>query len=443
VSTPAEVRARAARIVVLVAERGQSLDALLAADVGKPQERGLLRSLCYGTLRWHIRLHAILGKLLSSPVARLDPEVRALTLVGLFQLLHTDIAPHAVVSETVNATRVLGQPRAASLVNAVLRRCQREGQALGVEVDVEPAIRTAHPAWFVARLEQDWPGDVDSILAANNAHPPFWLRVNRRRTTAADYRDRLAASGIEATMSPHAPEALLLGEAVDLKSLPEFSSGWVSVQDAAAQLAAHVVDARPGHRVLDACAAPGGKTCHMLELEPGIAEMVAIDASGERLERLQQNLVRLQLAATVLKGDAESPGTWWDGVPFDRILLDVPCSATGVIRRHPDIKLLRRAEDIPALAERQASMLENLWPLVKPGGRLVYASCSVLKAENAAILQPFLRRHRDARDITASLPVSWPAAGGRHAGLEPGRRLQPGDAGMDGFYYACLTKSNG
>jgi 16S rRNA (cytosine967-C5)-methyltransferase len=442
-STPAEVRARAAQIVVLVAERGQSLDGLLAAASGKPQERGLLRSLCYGTLRWHIRLNAILAQVVSGPATRLEPEVRALTLVGLFQLLHTDIAPHAAVSETVNATRVLDEPRAASLVNAVLRRCQREGKVLGDQVDADPAIRTAHPRWFVEQLNTDWPGDATAILDANNGHPPFWLRVNRQHTTPAEYLGRLEAAGMKASLSPHAPEGLLLEEAVDVKSLPEFAAGWVSVQDAAAQLAAHVVAPQAGHRVLDACAAPGGKTCHMLELEPGLAEMVAIDASGERLERLQQNLTRLRLKATVLKGDAETPESWWDGQPFDRILLDVPCSATGVIRRHPDIKLLRRAEDIPALAERQESMLERLWPLLKPGGRLVYASCSVLRAENAAIVQPFLARHREARDVTASLPVAWPAAGQRFAALEPGFRLRPGEAAMDGFYYACLQKSHG
>lgn len=442
-STPAEVRARAAQIVVLVAERGQSLDGLLAAASGKPQERGLLRSLCYGTLRWHIRLSAILSQMLSGPSTRLEPEVRALTLVGLFQLLHTDIAPHAAVSETVNATRVLDEPRAASLVNAVLRRCQREGKALGEQVDADPAIRTSHPQWFVERLHTDWPADADAILHANNAHPPFWLRVNRQRTTPAEYLERLAAAGMKASLSPYAPEALLLDEAVDVKSLPEFAAGWVSVQDAAAQLAAHVVKPMAGHRVLDACAAPGGKTCHMLELEPDLAEVVAIDASGERLERLQQNLTRLRLRATVLKGDAETPESWWNGALFDRILVDVPCSATGVIRRHPDIKLLRRAGDIPALSERQASMLERLWPLLKPGGRLVYASCSVLRAENAAIVAPFLERHREAQDVTASLSLPWPEAGRPYAEREPGRRLMPGEAGMDGFYYACLQKSHG
>ncbi len=410
-STPAEVRARAAQIVVQVAVEGHSLDVLLAAETGKPAERGLLRSLCYGTIRWHIRLNAILEQMVAGPATRLEPEIRALSLVGLFQLLHTDIAPHAAVSETVNAARVLGAPRAASLVNAILRRCQREAAELATRVDVDVATRTAHPQWLVDRLAVDWRVDVTSILEANNQHPPFWVRVNRQRSTTDAYRERLLAAGMQASTSPYAPEALLLGEAVDVKSLPEFSAGWASIQDAAAQLAARLVQPRPGHRVLDACAAPGGKTCHLLEFEPSIGELVALDVSGDRLARVRDNLSRLDLKATLLEGDAEQPSTWWDGQPFDRILLDVPCSATGVIRRHPDIKLLRRATDISALAMRQARLLERIWPLLKPGGHLVYASCSVLKAENADVVAPFLAKSRDARDITASVAGSWPPAG--------------------------------
>ncbi len=442
-STPSEVRARAARLVLKVVTEGRSLDALLAGESGKPQERGLLRSLCYGTIRWHIRLSAILGQMLSGPAARLEPEVRALSLVGLFQLLHTDIAPHAAVSETVNATRVLGVPRAASLVNALLRRCQREGKELGAAVDANNAVRTSHPRWLIDELETDWPEDVGAILDANNVHPPFWLRVNRQHSTTEAYRERLLAAGMQASINAFAPEGLLLEEAVDVKSLPEFAAGWVSVQDAAAQLAARLVAPQAGHRVLDACAAPGGKTCHLLELEPGIAELVALDVSGERLVRVQENLDRAGLRATLVEGDAETPETWWDGQLFDRILLDVPCSATGVIRRHPDIKLLRRDTDIPALAERQSRLLQTLWPLLKPGGRLVYASCSVLKAENAEVVTPFLVWHKDARDITGTIGGPWPPAGKRYAASEPGYRVRPGEAGMDGFYYACLQKSNG
>lgn len=442
-STPAEVRARAARLVLQVTVEGRSLDALLAnQSSGKPQERGLLRALSYGTIRWHIRLSAILDQMLSGPPERLAPEIRALSLVGLFQLLHTDIAPHAVVSETVNAARVLGMPRAAGLLNALLRRCQREGGDIAARVDADPALGSAHPAWLVEALRADWPAEARDILAANNQHPPFWLRVNRLRCTTTEYAERLRAAGMQPTAHPFAPEALLLAEAVDVKSLPGFAEGWVSVQDAAAQLAARLVQPQPGQRVLDACAAPGGKTCHLLELEPEIGHLVAIDVAGERIARVRDNLERLGLEAEIITADAERPADWWDGQSFDRILLDVPCSATGVIRRHPDIKLLRRETDIPALAERQARLLERLWPLVKPGGRLVYASCSVLKAENTAVVRPFLDIHPEAVDVTAALAHAWPAAAWRVAG-DVGYRIRPGEAGMDGFYYACLQKSNG
>lgn len=437
-STPAEVRARAARIVMQVAEGGRSLDGLLAGESGKPQERGLLRTLSYGTIRWHGRLSAILAQTLSGPASKLAPEIRALSLVGLFQLLYTDIAPHAAVSETVNAARVLEMPRAATLLNAVLRRCQRESGELAARVDTDIAVRTSHPRWLIDALGSDWPDEFPEILDANNRHPPFWLRVNQQRCTTERYRERLAAAGLESTTSPFAPEALLLAEAVDVRSLPEFDAGWVSVQDAAAQLAARLADPQAGHRVLDACAAPGGKTCHLLELEPRVAELVAIDISAERIARIEDNLGRLGCKATVLEADAGATESWWDGRPFDRILLDVPCSATGVIRRHPDIKLLRRAADIPALADRQAKLLEDLWPLLKPGGRLVYASCSALKAENAGVVAPFLERHPEARDVTSGSAPGLPPAGLRYSDAEPGHRVRAGEAGMDGFYYACL-----
>lgn len=441
--TPAEVRAQAARLVLEVSQ-GRSLDTLLASyRGGKPQERGLMRTLAYGTLRWHVRLNAILERLLAGPPGRLAPEVRAISLVGLFQLLHTDIAPHAAVSETVNATKVLGMARAASLVNALLRRCQREASELAAQVDTDLALRTAHPSWFVEQLEQDWPDSVETILDENNRHPPFWLRVNRRHTSATAYSERLAALGLESSTSAFAPDALLLPEAVDVKTLPGFAAGLVSIQDAAAQLAAPLLDLKAGQRVLDACAAPGGKTCHLLECEPDLAELVALDISPERLSRVRENLDRLQLTATLKTGDADVPETWWDGRPFARILLDVPCSATGVIRRHPDIKLLRRPTDIPALAERQSRLLERAWSMLEFGGRLLYASCSVLKAENAAVVRAFLDVHPEAADITAKVAGAWPVASWRQSAGEPGYRIRPGEAGLDGFYYACLHKSNG
>ena len=435
-SAPAQVRATSARIVAQVAHHSRSLDAVLA---GAPRFQGsdqsLLRLLSFETLRWYLRLRALLARLSAKPPSSLEPEIEALLLIGLFQLLDTDIAAHAAVSETVEATRALGRPRAAGLVNAVLRRAQREAPALLREIDADLALRTAHPRWLVERLAHDWGEELEPLLDANNEHPPLWLRVNRRRTDVAHCLARLTAAGLEAQRSAIAPEAVQLTRPLDVRQLPEFAAGLVSVQDAAAQLAAHLLGTRPGDRVLDACAAPGGKTCHILELQPELEELVAVDVSSARLERIQQNLDRLGLAARLQRGDAASPGDWWDGRSFDRILLDVPCSATGVIRRHPDIKLLRRPGDIAQLARQQTDLLSALWPLLTPGGRLVYASCSVVRAENADVVNAFLGSTSEAREVTPAMPGLATGA--------PGLAIRPGAAGMDGFYYACLEKACG
>jgi 16S rRNA (cytosine967-C5)-methyltransferase len=467
-STPAEIRAQAAQLLIQVAEQGKSLDALLENRGDAPQERGLLRSLSYGSVRWYWRLYEVLGLLSSQPVRELQPEVRALAIVGLYQLLHTDIAAHAAVAETVEAVRVLNVPRAAGLLNAVLRRCQREADALQKQVDRDLSARTGHPHWLVEHLQHDWPKQCDAMLAANNEHPPFWLRVNVRKISRAAYIEQLSAIGVTAQISTIAPEALWLPQAMDVAALPGFKEGWVSIQDGAAQLAAHLLDAQPGERILDACAAPGGKTCHILELQPELQELVAVDISNGRLRRVKNNLDRLGLHATLCCGDASKPETWWNDQLFDRILLDVPCSATGVIRRHPDIKLLRRGSDIAKLAARQAQMLEQMWHLLKPGGRLVYASCSLLKAENADNVQFFLAQHDNAQDLTAAV-INEQANAAAWSRLPPapmqteltegtiGLVIQTGHGrasattnlreetnvetgGFDGFYYACLRK---
>ncbi|MGC3981599.1 MAG: 16S rRNA (cytosine(967)-C(5))-methyltransferase RsmB [Steroidobacteraceae bacterium] len=437
-STPAEIRAQAALLLMQVADQGKSLDALLENRSDAPQERGLLRSLSYGSVRWYWRLLAVLSKLSSQPVKDLQPEVRALALVGLYQLLHTDIAAHAAVAETVEAARSLKLQRATGFLNAILRRCQREADALVAAVDEELAVRTAHPQWLATQLQQDWRDQAEAILHANNEHPPFWLRVNTQRVSRDAYREQLAAQGLQSEISAHSPEALLLPQAVDVYSLPGFSEGSVSVQDAAAQLAAHLVDPQPGERILDACAAPGGKTCHMLELQPQLKEMVAIDIDASRLRRVYGNLRRLGQEATMMTADAGEPDSWWNGKLFDRILLDAPCSGTGVIRRHPDIKLLRRASDIVKLAARQSELLQNLWPLLAPGGRLVYASCSALRAENSHNVAAFLETHPEARDITAEVAGKFGFAD--LTASTTGLAIQAGQGGMDGFYYACLHK---
>ncbi len=439
--TPAEIRARAAEIVIEVAEQGRSLDTLLEAGSAANSERALLRLLSYGTIRWFLRLRALLQLLTGKPIEQLSPPVRAIALVGLYQLIYTDIADHAAVAETVNAAKVLGQSRASGLVNAVLRRFQREGQELLAEVDADVAAATSHPSWLIEQLQQDWPQDVEKILAANNAHPPLWLRANRLRTSRDAYLQQLADANISATAGRGA-ESIQILTPVDVRMLPGFADGLVSVQDVNAQLAAHLLGSQPHDRVLDACAAPGGKTCHILELQPEIEELLALDNSAIRLERVDENLQRLKLQAELVTADAATPQAWWDGKPFQRILLDVPCSGTGVIRRHPDIKLLRRAADIPALARRQNEMLENLWPLLAPQGRLLYASCSALRAENAAVIEQFLAKHDDAtEDTLAQLErVGFVTAATR---CGPGYALPAGEAAGDGFYYACLQKIDG
>jgi 16S rRNA (cytosine967-C5)-methyltransferase len=426
VSRSAAVRAAAARIVADVALRGRSLDAALTFDSqATRQERGLLRALAYDSIRWYIRLEALLERLLARPGQKLEPDVRALAIVGLCQLLYTEIPAHAAVAETVEATRQLGHPRAAGFINAILRRCQREHSELVAHVDRDLAKRTAHPRWLVDALAADWGEQAPAILDANNQRPPFWVRVNRRRTSAAQYRERLAANGIAVADSMYDDEALLLADAMDVADLPGFAEGEVSIQDAAAQLGARLVAPRRGDRILDACAAPGGKTGHLLELEPELAQLVAVDVSSDRLTRIADNLQRLGLSATLVAGDAGEPAAWWDGRPFERILLDVPCSATGVIRRHPDIKLLRRPGDIAELAARQLQLLRASWALLAPGGRLVYASCSALHAETTEVVRAFIATGAAVREAVA--PV----------------RIAAGTAGMDGFYYACLEKTEG
>jgi 16S rRNA (cytosine967-C5)-methyltransferase len=436
VSGSAQIRAEAARIVAEVTDRGRSLDELLAADKQEGSARGLKRSLCYGTLRWHLRLVAILEVLAERSAAKMQPPLRALIEVGLYQLLSGEVAAHAAVSETVNATRALGLPKAAGLVNALLRRFQREQTDILARVDRDPAARTAHPAWFVAALRRAWPDAVESVLAANNRHPPLWLRVNRMRTTRDDCAAELASAGFAVTRHPLAPDALRIEPPSDVRALPGFSSGRISVQDAAAQLVVEVLDPQPGERILDACAAPGGKTCHVLERVAGRADVTALDIAEPRLQRIRDNLDRLGLTARVVAGDASQP-TWWDGVPYDRILLDVPCSATGVIRRHPDIKTLRRQRDIGELARRQQALLSALWRQLRPGGWLVYTSCSVLPEENQQVVERFLSGNADALDLTAMRTSDWPPP---PPGGGVGYQILPGEADMDGFYFACLQK---
>jgi 16S rRNA (cytosine967-C5)-methyltransferase len=401
--------------------------------------RPATQSLAFGTVRWYFELDACLAGLLERPGAKQDAELRALLLVGLFQLRHGATPAHAAVSETVEAARALGHARAAGLVNAILRRFQREGDAIVAAAHRARAARHAHPQWMLDAFARDWPDRWESIAAAGNAEPPMWLRVNARRAATGAYLARLSDAGIEATAAGFAPEALRLAEPAAVSSLPGFADGDVSVQDAAAQLAPRFLAAAAGMRVLDACAAPGGKACHVLELQPAVAELVALDVDPARASRIESNLSRLGLKASVVVADAARPAHWWDRRPFERILLDVPCSGTGVIRRHPDIKLRRRPADVARFATQQTALLESCWQMLAPRGRLVYASCSVLTAENADVVGAFLKGQARAVDVTESARLLMPGAlPWRIAGA--GCALPSGAADADGFYYACLEK---
>lgn len=412
---------------------GRSLSDLMpsALETVAARDRALLQELCYGTIRWLLRLQAVTQRLLQRPLKRRDRVIELLILVGLYQLLHMRVPAHAAVTETVEAVRVLGRPWAAGLVNGVLRRFQREHETLLAAVDSDQGHRFAHPRWLMEAVREAWPERWEAILDAANARPPMTLRVNRGRIDREAYGELLQQAGVAATPLAAVASALVLERPLEVDALPGFAEGLVSVQDAGAQLAAELLAPQAGQRVLDACAAPGGKSGHILELAPEV-ELTAVDLDGQRLERVRENLRRLRFKADLYVGDAAAPAGEWAAPGYDRILLDVPCFATGVIRRHPDIKLLRRSDDIPALVRRQAQILDNIWPLLKPGGILLYATCSLLPVENEQQLERFLARQRDARERT--IDAAW-----GHV-RTVGRQTLPGEESMDGFYYAVLQK---
>ncbi|WP_449430442.1 16S rRNA (cytosine(967)-C(5))-methyltransferase RsmB [Pseudomonas putida] len=427
-------RLAAARALAAVLSGKASLNSSLPAQLDKVEERdrGLTQDLAFGTARWQPRLDLLAAQLLQKPFKAADSDVQALLLVGLYQLFYTRIPAHAAIGETVGCADKLKKPWAKGLLNAVLRRAQREGEEMLAAMERDPVVRTAHPRWLQKALKAFWPEQWEAICAANNAHPPMILRVNRRHHSRDAYLALLAEAGIGASPCQYSRDAIVLAEACDVRSLPGFAEGWVSVQDEAAQLSADLLELAPGQRVLDACCAPGGKTCHLLEAEAGLAQVVAIDLEAKRLVRVRENLERLQLDAELIACDARDTASWWDGKPFQRILLDAPCSATGVIRRHPDIKLTRQADDIPALAALQGELLDALWPTLEVGGMLLYATCSSLPTENTEVIDAFLARTPGARELDLAT----------EAGLRQphGRQLLAQEGGHDGFYYAKLIK---
>ena len=412
------------------ASLGSSLPPLL--DKVDARDRGLAQDLAFGTARWQPRLALIAEKLLQKPFKAADHDVEALLLVGLYQLFYTRIPAHAAIGETVACVDKLKKTSLKGLLNAVLRNAQRDGEAICASLDSDPVLHTAHPRWLQKALKANWPEHWQAICAANNAHPPLILRVNRRLRSRDAYLAELAAVGIAASPCTYSRDGIVLAQACDVTGLPGFAAGHVSVQDEAAQLAADLLQLSPGQRVLDACCAPGGKTCHLLEAEPKLAHVLGVDLEAKRLVRVRENLARLGLEAELIAADGRDLASWWDGQPFQRILLDAPCSATGVIRRHPDIKLTRQASDITALATLQGELLDALWTTLEVGGILLYATCSVLPEENSDNIGAFLARTPGARELDIDGEFGLKQA--------HGRQLLPQVDGHDGFYYAKLIK---
>ncbi len=431
------LRAQLALVMSAVLE-GRSLTDALQQGQNRvaARDQALLAELAYGVCREYFRLEALSAMLLRRPLKAKDRDVQALLLGGFYQLLHTRIPPHAAIGETAGAARLLRKKWAVALVNGVLRRFQRERESLlsRLEKTASPEVRHQLPGWLLDALEQAWPEQVEGIYRGLSLRPPFSLRVNLRRNSLSEYASLLKEAGLTARPVKAVPSALMLDEAVSVERLPGFSQGRVSVQDAGAQMAAFLLDARPGMDVLDACAAPGGKTGHILEHAPDL-RLTAMDVDQRRLERVAQNMARLGFSPELVTGDASRPEGGWAERRYDRILADVPCTATGVIRRHPDIRLLRRREDVRELQQRQGLILDVLWSLLRPGGKMLYATCSLLPQENDEQIAGFLQKQSDARAVVLQSE--------RGIITSHGLQLLPDTLETDGFYYALLEKRGG
>ena len=420
-ATPAALRARAARAVAAVRRKGRPLDELLG-----PGTPPLIRELAFGTCRHYFSLRSDLDARLSEPLRERHQDVYALLLVGLYQLRHLRIPDHAAVSETVAGARVLGKPWARALVNGVLRGATRSPAPPAADEE-----RWEHPAWLIEALRAAWPDDHAALLEANNTRAPMAIRVNRAKNDVMAYRALLDAGGF-AHRPGLAPASLVLETPTAASRLPGYDQGWAAIQDEAAQLAATLLPCSKGARVLDACSAPGGKAFALLEAEPTLA-LTALDASEVRLGRLRTEAKRLgHRPAQILTGDATGTA-WWDGTPFDAILLDAPCSGTGTLRRHPDIKVSRTPPDVRAASRLQRALLAGLWRVLSQRGSLLYCTCSVLPEENDAVIEGFLAATPDASPVSLDAPWGRPTA--------HGRILLPSPGGPDGFYYARLVKT--
>lgn len=432
-TTGAHLRYISARIIDEVTN-GRSLSDVLDAKlrtITEARDRAFVQAICYGVCRYYSRLDVVLSFLLKKPMQAKDSDVHALILVGLYQLMDMRVAPHAAVSETVNAAEKLKKPWARGFINAILREYQRKHADLEEEIKLDEEAHYAHPEWWINAIKKAWPQQWEQILNANNERPPFALRVNQQHVSRDDYIKKLMIDDAKLEVIAATKSGIILDPPIHAEELPGFGAGDVTVQDGAAQLAAELLDLAPGQRVLDACAAPGGKLTHILEIEPSV-ECVAVEKEQERMMPIKENLARLKMKAKLICADAADVNTWWDKNLFDRILLDAPCSASGVIRRHPDIKLLRAATDIKALAAEQLRILNALWETLKPGGKLLYVTCSIFPDENAETVKKFLQAHSDAKE--EKIEAEWGLSS------EVGRQILPGIEGMDGFYYAKLAK---
>jgi 16S rRNA (cytosine967-C5)-methyltransferase len=431
----ANVRVVAAEAIGQVL-RGRSLSTVLPKYSQKvaDNDQSLLKELCFGTLRWYPQLQAIVNRLMSKPIKDKEREIQALLACGIYQLMYMRVADHAAINETVAATVKLKRLWAKGLVNAVLRNFQRQQQQITEQLANTAEFETAHPQWLINRIQKAWPEQAREILTANNHQAPMCLRVNANHCSRDDYLKLLADKEIQASKTEHSSVGIWLNSPRDVTELPGFEDGWVSVQDESAQLAASLLDVQPDHVVLDACCAPGGKTCHILESEPKLAALTAIDLEASRLERCKDNLQRLNLQANLIAADVGAIEAWWDNNPFDRILLDAPCSASGVIRRHPDIKLLRKDTDIDNLSKIQTELLEKVWKTLRKGSMLIYATCSVLPQENDQVVAQFLATNNDASVV--KIEADWGKA------TDFGRQIFPSAKGGDGFYYSRLQKNS-
>ena len=426
-------RSAAALALKAVLAQKQSLDGSIAHHSKHlaNNDISLSKALCFGVLRHYETLNAQIAPLLEKPLRNKDYDIYALLLIGAYQLSAMRMPAYAALDSVVKASRELKKPWGSGLINAVLRKLQSQEP-----MDFSAQVKSEHPHWLFDAIQQAWPERAQAIFTANNTEPPLCIRVNLQKTRRDDYLQQLSDAGIEASIGKLAESAIYLHDKPsDITMLPGFSAGFCSVQDEAAQMAAYLLDAKPQSRILDACAAPGGKTCHILERLDNQAAVTALDIDANRLLRVTENLERLQLSATLKTADIVDVDTWWQGQPFDSILCDAPCSATGVIRRHPDIKQLRQASDIEQLAELQLQILQALWHVLKPGGTLLYATCSIMPQENSRVIAQFCALQADCQETKIDLPASdtWLAC-------EYGWQFFPQAMGHDGFYYARLEK---